>query len=67
MPEDALLAPAAEAVAGLRGAAIVSVGASLPAHSVSNDEVAARIGKTDEWISRAPASARAATRRPTSG
>ena len=52
MPEDALLAPAAEAGAGagLRGAAILAVGASLPARSVSNDEVAARIGKTDEWI-----------------
>jgi 3-oxoacyl-[acyl-carrier-protein] synthase III len=34
----------------LRGAAILSVGASLPRRSVSNDEVAARIGKTDEWI-----------------
>jgi len=34
----------------LRGAAILSVGASLPRRSVSNDAVAARIGKTDEWI-----------------
>jgi 3-oxoacyl-[acyl-carrier-protein] synthase-3 len=36
--------------AGLRGAAVLSVGGSLPRRSVSNDEVAARIGKTDEWI-----------------
>jgi len=36
--------------AGLRGAAILSVGGSLPRRSVSNDEVAERIGKTDEWI-----------------
>jgi 3-oxoacyl-[acyl-carrier-protein] synthase III len=35
---------------GLRGAAMLSVGGSLPRNSVSNDEVAARIGKTDEWI-----------------
>jgi len=35
---------------GLRGAAVLSVGGSLPRRSVSNDEVAARIGKTDEWI-----------------
>jgi 3-oxoacyl-[acyl-carrier-protein] synthase-3 len=34
----------------LRGAAVLSVGASLPRRSVANDEVAARIGKTDEWI-----------------
>lgn len=34
----------------LRGAAILSVGASLPERSVSNDAVAARIGKSDEWI-----------------
>ncbi|MGN6188286.1 MAG: beta-ketoacyl-ACP synthase 3 [Conexibacter sp.] len=34
----------------LRGAAILGVGAGLPRRSVSNDEVAARIGKTDEWI-----------------
>jgi 3-oxoacyl-[acyl-carrier-protein] synthase-3 len=58
-PEDALLTPGAEAAdavpeatAGglLRGAAVLSVGASLPRRSVSNDEVAARIGKDDEWI-----------------
>jgi 3-oxoacyl-[acyl-carrier-protein] synthase-3 len=50
--EDALLVPATEsAVAlGLRGVAILSVAGSLPARSVTNDEVAARIGKTDEWI-----------------
>ena len=36
--------------AELRGAAILSVGGSLPRRSVSNDEVAERIGKTDEWI-----------------
>lgn len=35
---------------GLRGAAVLSVGGSLPRRSVTNDEVAARIGKTDEWI-----------------
>ncbi len=34
----------------LRGTAVLSVGAGLPRRSVSNDEVAARIGKTDEWI-----------------
>ena len=51
MPEDALLTPAADAAAPLlRGAAVLSVGASLPRHSVGNDEVAARIGKDDEWI-----------------
>jgi 3-oxoacyl-[acyl-carrier-protein] synthase-3 len=51
VPEDALLA-LREAAPGalLRGAAILSVGASLPRRSVSNDQVAARIGKTDEWI-----------------
>lgn len=53
MSEDALLTPAAEPAAlarELRGAAILSVGAELPRRSVTNDEVAARIGKTDEWI-----------------
>jgi len=50
VPEDALLTPATAAGPGLRGAAILSVGASLPARSVTNDEVAARIGKTDDWI-----------------
>jgi 3-oxoacyl-[acyl-carrier-protein] synthase III len=35
---------------GLRGAALLSVGASLPAGVVTNDEIAARIGKTDDWI-----------------
>src|SRR5205085_943713 len=39
--------PSAE---GLRGAAVLSVGGSLPRRSVTNDEVAARIGKTDDWI-----------------
>jgi len=34
----------------LRGAAVLSVGGSLPRRSVPNDDVAARIGKTDEWI-----------------
>jgi 3-oxoacyl-[acyl-carrier-protein] synthase-3 len=47
-------APAVERVEAarraLRGAAVLSVGASLPRHAVSNDEIAARIGKTDEWI-----------------
>ncbi len=54
MPEEALLAPAADAAPSaareLRGAAVLSVGASLPARSVSNEEIAARIGKDDEWI-----------------
>jgi len=55
VPEDALLTPAAEAATGagaglLRGAAILAVGACLPERSVSNDEIAARIGKSDEWI-----------------
>lgn len=56
MPEDALLAAdAPEAVpetggGSLRGAAPLSVGASLPERRVSNDEIAARIGKSDEWI-----------------
>jgi len=35
---------------GLRGAAVVSVGASLPARVVANAEIAARIGKDEEWI-----------------
>jgi 3-oxoacyl-[acyl-carrier-protein] synthase-3 len=34
----------------LRGAAILSVGVALPQRTVVNDEIAARIGKTDEWI-----------------
>jgi 3-oxoacyl-[acyl-carrier-protein] synthase-3 len=38
------------AASGLRGAAVLSVGGSRPRRSVTNDEVAARIGKTDEWI-----------------
>jgi 3-oxoacyl-[acyl-carrier-protein] synthase-3 len=53
VPEEALLtqdavplAPAAQ----LGGAAVLSVGASLPRRRVTNDEVAARIGKTDDWI-----------------
>lgn len=55
MSEDALLTapdPAASpgAARALRGAAILSVGAHLPERSVSNDEIAARIGKSDEWI-----------------
>lgn len=52
MPEDALLEPAAAArsTPGLRGAAVLSVGGSLPARVVTNEQVAARIGKTDEWI-----------------
>jgi 3-oxoacyl-[acyl-carrier-protein] synthase III len=36
--------------AGVHGAAVLSVGGSLPRRGVSNDEVAARIGRTDEWI-----------------
>jgi len=55
VPEEAaLLTPAAEVAwppaRELRGAAILSVGAELPRRGVSNDDVAARIGKTDEWI-----------------
>lgn len=65
MSEDALLtadapapaptsasasAPAAAAPPELRGAAILAVGAQLPERSVSNDEIAARIGKSDDWI-----------------
>lgn len=34
----------------LPGAAVLSIGASVPSRVVSNDEIAARIGKTDEWI-----------------
>ena len=40
----------ARAAAGLRGTAVLAVGASLPRRSVANDEIAARIGKSDEWI-----------------
>lgn len=51
MPEDALLTPAAApAPRALRGAAVLSVGSCLPRRVVPNDEVAARIGKDDEWI-----------------
>jgi len=52
VPEDALLTPTSPAVAPreLRGAAILAVGAELPERSVSNEEIAARIGKSDEWI-----------------
>lgn len=52
MPDDALLVPARATAdaAALRGAAVLSVGASLPQRRVSNDEVAARIGTSDEWI-----------------
>lgn len=55
MSEDAVLARASDADASarpssLRGAAVLSVGASLPRRSVGNAEIAARIGKTDEWI-----------------
>jgi 3-oxoacyl-[acyl-carrier-protein] synthase III len=52
VPEDALLTPPDPALAAreLRGAAVLSVGGSLPRRRVGNDEVAARIGKTDDWI-----------------
>jgi 3-oxoacyl-[acyl-carrier-protein] synthase III len=50
LDEAPVVERAAGASSGLRGAAVLSVGASLPRRSVSNDEVAARIGKTDEWI-----------------
>lgn len=51
MLDDAAIAEQRRpASSGQRGAALVSVGGSLPRRSVSNDDVAARIGKTDEWI-----------------
>jgi len=50
MPEPPLLAQAVPAARTLRGAAVLSVGAQLPAGVVTNDEIAARIGKDDEWI-----------------
>lgn len=56
MPEDAVLEPVAptgrlaRTARPLRGAAVLSVGAALPDGTVGNDEIAARIGKTDEWI-----------------
>jgi 3-oxoacyl-[acyl-carrier-protein] synthase-3 len=37
-------------VSTLRGAAIASVATSVPANVVANDEIAERIGVTDEWI-----------------
>jgi 3-oxoacyl-[acyl-carrier-protein] synthase III len=53
-------APEAQPVAGgmpertaarsLQGAALLGVGASLPATVVTNAQVAERIGKTDDWI-----------------
>ncbi len=51
MLDDALVTEQHRPLAdGVCGAAVLSVGGSLPRRSVSNDEVAARIGKTDEWI-----------------
>jgi 3-oxoacyl-[acyl-carrier-protein] synthase-3 len=50
LDEVPTVAPTGGAGAVLRGAAVLSVGASLPRRAVSNDDVAARIGKTDEWI-----------------
>jgi 3-oxoacyl-[acyl-carrier-protein] synthase-3 len=53
VPEQ-LLDPAAAAAPAttrpLRGAALVSVGTALPPAVVSNDVVAERIGKSDDWI-----------------
>lgn len=53
MPDATLPNPAAD-VAGdrpaLRGAALRSVATALPPTVVANDEIAARIGKTDDWI-----------------
>jgi 3-oxoacyl-[acyl-carrier-protein] synthase-3 len=43
-------APAALGRALTRGAAVASVGSALPARSVPNDPIAARIGVTDDWI-----------------
>jgi 3-oxoacyl-[acyl-carrier-protein] synthase III len=54
VPEQTLAREATRstlAASGARqGAAVLSVGTSLPETVVTNDEVAARIGKTDEWI-----------------
>jgi 3-oxoacyl-[acyl-carrier-protein] synthase-3 len=53
VPEE-LLVPASEQTPPsprpVRGAALVSVGAALPSAVVSNDAVAERIGKSDDWI-----------------
>ena len=46
LAEEAFVPPAPE------GAAIASVGASLPKTVVPNAEIAARIGVSDEWIVR---------------
>lgn len=52
MPEDVLTAPAALAPAprARGGAAVLSVGTSLPEAVVTNATIAERIGKTDDWI-----------------
>jgi len=50
LDEESVLTPTGAASGVLRGAAVLSVGASLPRRRVSNDEVGARIGKDDEWI-----------------
>lgn len=49
-PPDETATPVATRVPFLQGAAMLSVGTSLPATVVTNDEIAARIGKTDDWI-----------------
>ncbi len=53
MSEQTLAAPAAAPplhVPTARGAAMLSVASCLPPTVVTNDQVAARIGKDDEWI-----------------
>jgi 3-oxoacyl-[acyl-carrier-protein] synthase-3 len=51
VPDAAVVAePLPTLPSGVRGAAALAVGASLPERAVSNEEIAARIGKTDEWI-----------------
>ena len=50
MLDEAPVVERTRAARELRGAAVLSVGASLPRRSVPNDDVAARIGKTDDWI-----------------
>ncbi len=50
MPEELLVPEPATVAPALAGAALLSVGASLPANVVTNDQVAERIGKSDDWI-----------------
>jgi 3-oxoacyl-[acyl-carrier-protein] synthase III len=55
MPDSAAVAPGPAAAAGragatLRGSALRSIATALPPTVVANDEIAARIGKSDDWI-----------------